>query len=203
MEKKLLYFLRHGESVYNKMGILQGQLDSPLSKEGKKDAIKAAPVFKKFELEHIAHSSLVRAKQTAQIVNEQLNLPISQWENIKEMDFGGWQSELKYEYWDEFRNNFYAHGTPPPGGESREELVKRTEHTVKEICNEINESPILIVCHGMVMRMLFGEWFTNKTIKEYRELSMPNLALYKVEVEYDAKKLNPLEYKYIDVFGEA
>lgn len=201
MEKKLLYFLRHGESVYNKMGILQGQLDSPLSKEGKEEAIKVAPVFKKFELKHVAHSPLERAIQTAQIINEQLNLPTSEWENIKEMDFGGWQSELKYEYWDDFRNDFYVKGASPPGGESKEQLVKRSEHTVKDICNKVDESPILIVCHGMVMRMLLGEWFTNKTMKEYRQLSMPNLALYKVEVEYDAKKLNPLEYEYIDVFA--
>lgn len=199
MNKKTLYFLRHGQSVYNKMNILQGQIDSPLSDEGEAQAKEVAPRFKKLGLKHVAHSPLIRAKQTAIIVNKQLNLPISEWDGIKEMSFGSWQHELKYEYWDDFRRDFYEHGTSPPGGESRKGLYRRVENEVHNICNTIDEAPILVACHGMVIRVLLGEWFTNATEKGFRSIKVPNLGVFKVEVEYDKTRINPLSYKYVDL----
>jgi len=201
MKKKILYFVRHGQSVYNKMNILQGQIDSPLSEEGEEQAKNVAPKFKNLGLKHVAHSPLLRAKQTAMIINEQLNLPISQWDDIREMSFGKWQNELKYEYWDDFRHDFYEHGTPPPGGESREELYRRVEKEVLNICNNIDESPILIACHGMVIRVLLGKWFTNATEKGFRSINVPNLGVFKVEVEFDKDKINPISYKYVDLLS--
>ena len=201
MKKKTLYFVRHGQSVYNKMNILQGQIDSPLSDEGEEQAKKVAPRFKKLDVKHIAHSPLLRAKQTANIINEQLNLPMSEWNNIREMSFGNWQHEKKYEYWEGFRHDFYEHGTPPPGGESRDGFYRRVEGEVLNICNSIDESPILVVCHGMVIRVLLGYWFTNKTEKGFRSINVPNLGVYKVEVEFDKDRIQPLSYKYVDLIS--
>ncbi len=201
MNKKTLYFLRHGQSVYNKLNILQGQIDSPLSDEGEAEAKRVAPRFKDLGVKHVAHSPLLRAKQTAMIVNEQLGLPTSEWKNIQEMSFGKWQHEQKYEYWEQFRRDFYEHGTPPPGGESRNQLYKRVENEVHNICNNIDESPILIACHGMVIRVILGEWFTNATEKGFRSIKVPNLGVFKVEVEYDKTRINPLSHKYVDLLS--
>ncbi|MBD3156334.1 hypothetical protein GF369_00750 [Candidatus Peregrinibacteria bacterium] len=202
MQKKTLYFLRHGQSVYNKLNILQGQIDSPLSEEGEKQAYDLAPRFKNLNLKHIAHSPLLRAKQTAEIVNKQLNLPLSEWEDIREISFGKWQHELKYEYWEDFRRDFYEHGTPPPGGESRNELYRRVEKEVHRIVNTVNESPILIACHGMVIRILIGEWFTNATEKSFRSLKVPNLSVYKVDIEHDKEELRPTAYEYLGLLSK-
>jgi broad specificity phosphatase PhoE len=199
MNKKTLYFLRHGQSVYNKLNILQGRIDSPLSDEGEHEAKVIAPKFKKLELGHIAHSPLLRAKQTAMIINEQLNLPISQWQDIQEMSFGDWQHELKYEYWDGFKHDFYEHGAPPPGGESRNQVYRRVEKEVHNICKNVNESSILVACHGMVIRIILGEWFTNATEKGFRSIKVPNLGVFKVEVEYDETRINPISYKGINL----
>lgn len=201
MKKKTLYLLRHGQSVYNKMNILQGQIDSPLSEEGEFQAKDMAPYFKKLGLKHVAHSPLLRAKQTAMIVNEQLNLPMSEWNDIQEMNFGDKQSEKKYEYWDQFRRDFYEYGTPPPGGESRDGLYRRVEREIHNICNSIDDSPILVACHGMVMRVLLGYWFTNKTEKGFRSIEVPNLGVFKVEIEFDKERINPISYKFVDLLS--
>jgi len=197
MNKKTLYFVRHGQSIYNKMNILQGQVDSPLTEEGEEEAKVIAPKFKKLGIKHIAYSPLLRAKQTAMIINEQLNLPVSQWKDIQEMSFGDWQHELKYEYWDDFKHDFYENGTPPPGGESRNQVYRRSEKEVHNICKNIDESPILVACHGMVIRILLGEWFTNATEKGFRSIKVLNLGIFKVEVEYDETRINPISYKQI------
>jgi len=199
MNKKTLYFVRHGQSVYNKLNILQGQIDSPLSDEGDAQANIVAPKFKQLGLKHVAYSPLLRAKQTAMIINKELGLPVSEWQDIKEMSFGNWQHELKYEYWDDFRHDFYEHGAPPPNGESRDGFYRRVENEVLNICNKIKEAPILVACHGMVIRVLLGSWFTNRTEKGFRSINVPNLGVFKVEVEYDKERINPLSYKYIDL----
>lgn len=200
MQKKTLYLLRHAQSEYNKLGIIQGDVDTPLSKEGRDEVKKMAHVFESFELRQIVHSPLARATQTAELINEVLKLPISGKENLKEMDFGKWSANQKIEYWDQFRRKFYEFGDPPPDGESKNELFKRVETAVHEICMEFDEDPILIAAHGMVNRILMGKWFTNNTEKEIRELEMENLALYKIEVEYDGERVLPVSMKYIDIY---
>ena len=97
MLNKTIYLLRHSQSVYNQIGIIQGSVDTPLSKEGRDEVKKMAKVFKKFELKNIVHSPLVRAKETASFINEQLNLPMTAKEDLQEMDFGEWSAEAKVE----------------------------------------------------------------------------------------------------------
>jgi len=202
MEKKKLYLLRHSQSEYNKIGIIQGDIDTTLSQEGREEVKKMAPVFKNFGFKNIVHSPLARAKETATYINEHLNLPISIKEELKEMNFGAWSAHTKIEEWDKFRRPFYDEGHAPPGGESKNDLFKRVEKAIHEICQEIDEDPMLVVAHGMVYRVLLGKWFTNDTEKEIRALKMHNLSLYEVEVEYDADKIRPLKYKYIDIFKQ-
>lgn len=200
MKKKTLYLLRHSQSQYNKIGIIQGDVDTPLSKEGRDEVKKMALVFKNFELKNIVHSPLARAAETAEIINEHLNLPINSKEDLKEMDFGEWSAHAKVEEWDKFRRPFYEFGQAPPGGESKNDLFKRAEKAIHEICEEVDDDPVLIVAHGMVYRVLLGKWFTNDTEKEIRQLEMHNLSLYKVEVEFDKDRILPIKYKYIDIF---
>ena len=202
MERKTLYFLRHGESVYNKANIIQGDVDPPLTKLGKEQAEELGILIKEFELKQIAVSPLIRAKQTAEIINKSLNLPISSYEDLREMYFGDWQGEMKVEHWDKFRRNFYEFGETPPGGESKSEIIKRAEKCVLQICNDIHEHPILIVSHGMIVRLLIGAWFTNNSEKEIRALRMPNLAVYKVEVQFDKENLKPRKYEYLNLLDQ-
>ncbi|MBN1494474.1 histidine phosphatase family protein [Candidatus Peregrinibacteria bacterium] len=203
MERKTLYFVRHGESVYNKLNIIQGDVDPPLTKEGKDQAFELGGYLLGFGIKQMAVSPLIRAKQTAEFINTVLNLPVSYYEDLREMYFGDWQGEMKIEHWDPFRRNFYEHGQPPPGGESKKEIIKRGEKCVLQICNDINEQPVLVVSHGMLVRLLIGEWFTNNTEKEIRALRMPNLGVYKVEFEYDKKNLKPRKYEFLDLLGQS
>jgi probable phosphoglycerate mutase len=200
METKKLYFLRHAQSEFNKTGIIQGDVDTPLSKEGRDEIKKMAPVFKNFDLKNIVHSPLSRAKQTARYINEHLDLPMTEKHDLKEMNFGEWSAHAKVKEWVKYRYDFYQHGQPPPGGESKNGLFKRCEKAVHETCMEIDEDPILIVAHGMVMRVLLGRWFTNDTAKAIRELEMYNLSLYEAEFEYDADKIIPLRFEHINIY---
>ena len=202
MQRKTLYFVRHGESVYNKANILQGDVDPSLTKYGKEQAGELGILIKEFGLKQMAVSPLIRAKQTAEMINKALNIPISFYEDLREMYFGDWQGEMKVEHWDKFRRNFYEFGEPPPGGESKNEIIKRIQKCVLQICNDIDVHPVLIVSHGMIVRLLIGAWFTNNSEKEIRALRMPNLGIYKVEIEFDKENLRPKKYEYLNLLDQ-
>ena len=64
-------FLRHGETAFNKAGILHGQLDSDLTDLGKSQAISQAKFLKKIDFPKdtlIYSSPLGRAVTTARII---------------------------------------------------------------------------------------------------------------------------------------
>jgi broad specificity phosphatase PhoE len=74
-----LIFLRHAESVGNAGGYYQGQHDFPLTEDGKDQARALAARWEKEGkvFDHIISSPLSRTKETAEIVNTNLNCPIS------------------------------------------------------------------------------------------------------------------------------
>ena len=96
---KIIYLIRHGESLANKQGVYQGQsIDTGLTELGKKQARAAAKVLTRLKLEVIYTSPLKRTKETAQIIGRQIGLPIL--ENIKllEINHGSWEGKKINEF---------------------------------------------------------------------------------------------------------
>ncbi|MBU1446084.1 histidine phosphatase family protein [Patescibacteria group bacterium] len=198
MKKKTLYIMRHGETEYNRMYLLQGGgVDAPLSEKGEKDVRMVAPHFKGLGIQHIAASSLLRARQTAEIVNKVIQVPIEFHENLHELSFGKWEKEPISNNWSGFRENFYYRNMAPPEGETKREFIDRLLSEIQRIINNVDADTILIVCHKMVMRILISEWFQKLVREDLKAIELPNLALYKIEIEYDEEKLIPQNYKHI------
>ena len=80
----LIYFVRHGESEGNRKGLHQGP-DVPLSEEGIKQGQVLAERLKKHKIDVIYSSSMIRTKQTAEIISDKLKIPVESWENLKEI----------------------------------------------------------------------------------------------------------------------
>jgi broad specificity phosphatase PhoE len=96
---KIIYLIRHGESVANKQGIYQGQsIDTGLTELGKKQARAAAGVLTGLKFKTIYTSPLKRTKETAEIIGRQTGLPIL--ENIKllEINHGSWEGKRPNEF---------------------------------------------------------------------------------------------------------
>lgn len=68
--------LRHGESVGNAENRLQGHADFPLSEAGREQARKLAARWKAegVKFDHIITSPLARARETAQIISDALDI---------------------------------------------------------------------------------------------------------------------------------
>ncbi len=82
-----IFVIRHGQTELNKKGLINGHLDDALTQEGVEQAKNAASSLPK-NIKHIYSSSLGRARQTAEIINETLKVPLTFHDELKEVNFG-------------------------------------------------------------------------------------------------------------------
>ena len=82
-----VYLMRHGETDYNKKGLIQGTLDIPLNEFGLELAEKTKEGFEKEGLtfDYCYCSPLIRARQTAEIILRGTDTPLSYDERIREI----------------------------------------------------------------------------------------------------------------------
>ena len=153
--------VRHGETVANKSGILQGHYDTPLNENGIAQAKCVAKRLKNKHFDAIYSSDLNRAFDTAKIIAEEhVSLPIIKVEKLREWNLGVLQGrpykELIIEYPDilaAFKQQ--QHVPSIPGGETIEEFHNRIANCLEDIAKENLGKKVLIVSHGgAIQRML-------------------------------------------------
>src|SRR5262245_45514389 len=88
-----LSLVRHGATDANERvpPILQGNsIDLPLSSTGEDQARTLARFLKRFPIERVYHSSMVRARQTAEILARHLGVAVTAEPGLQECDVGVW-----------------------------------------------------------------------------------------------------------------
>jgi broad specificity phosphatase PhoE len=97
----------------------------------------------------IIHSQLSRARETAAIINENLKLEMHEDSDLAEMHAGDWEG-VPYDQCAAMLDDWLD----PPGGETYDEFFARIRRA-KARALEKKPSPVLVVCHGGVMRALW------------------------------------------------
>ena len=80
--------VRHRETDWNVLGKLQGRTDIRLNESGILQAEECSEFLKSFQWDAIITSPLKRAKQTAEIINKNLNLSLIEMKDFLERDYG-------------------------------------------------------------------------------------------------------------------
>jgi uncharacterized phosphatase len=144
--------VRHGQTDWNLHGRLQGQTDIPLNETGKKQAEECREFLKGMEWDVVITTSLMRAKETAEIINRDLNLPMIIMDEFKERYFGdgeGLTREVRNEKYPEFIF---------PGMESRDDLDRRIETGLQSVSTKFPDKKILLVSHGAVIHAIIKKF---------------------------------------------
>ncbi|MEY8882766.1 histidine phosphatase family protein [Donghicola sp. XS_ASV15] len=153
-----LYILRHGETVANTEGRMQGASDSPLTSKGKAQARTMAELLHQEGLSaeqiDLFSSPQGRAMQTAAPIGQRLGCEVQPDPRIAEIGMGQWAGLLLSEIaerWpaqtpNETALDFYAR---VPEGESFESLWARTGDFLRGL-----RRPAVIVTHGFTSRFL-------------------------------------------------
>ena len=153
----MLYIMRHGITDWNKKYRLQGRTDIPLSEEGRQMAENAYKEYKDVHIDVCYSSPLSRAKETANIVLKDRNIPIITDDRLVEMSFGEYEGlENCFSIPDCPINIMFTNPekyvTSIGGAETFEELFNRTGSFLKEVIDPLLKEgkDVLIVGHGMM-----------------------------------------------------
>lgn len=164
MHKRTLVLLRHGRSRADDERVHEGRYDSPLTEVGRDQATRLAEHWREsgIRFDRIVCSSLVRARETAEIVATAIGVDLEVSDLWMEHDNGPLAGLTE----DEANERF----PPPPfrsrwallttsGGESTEGIHRRASEAVEALLNGDGER-LLVVAHGGIlnaaMRVLLG-----------------------------------------------
>ena len=161
--RKPFYYIRHGQTDWNVERRFQGSMDIPLNETGISQAHAAKDLMRDLPITHIYSSTLQRARVTADIVNEGLDLPLTGMNGLQEVNFGVFEGQLspKKGFSDDWRN-----GMTPDKAESYIDFTARVFTAINEVLE--NEGTPLIVAHGAVF------WPVHTHMQLGLESTLPN-----------------------------
>ena len=172
--------MRHGKTDWNNLKKIQGRTDIPLNEEGRKMAEEAREEYKDVHFDVCYCSPLIRAKETAEILLRDRDVPILFDDRLKEMSFGIYEGiQESFSIPDCPINVFFWHPeeytTPVEGGESVDELFARTGEFLKEcVYPKIKEGKdVLIVAHGATNSCIVCQ-VKNRERKDFWADGIPN-----------------------------
>lgn len=159
-----IYIMRHGETDWNVKLLFQGHSDIPLNANGIALAQITARCFQDVPFDLAYTSPLLRARQTAEILLQNRNIPLIEEPRLIEIGFGIYEgcSSIPTEQEPEPDSNLLcflhdpAHYQAPTDGESVEALCKRMSDYLRELTSrrELQDKTILLSTHGGVATAL-------------------------------------------------
>lgn len=146
------WFLRHGETDWNARGLAQGNVEIPLNAAGLAGAETAASLLRGRGIRSIVCSPMGRARQTAAIVRQVLDLPVEIEEELREVRFGAREGQPMADDW--FRQ-WIDGSVTPEGAETFAALRARAVGAVNRALGRT--APVLVIAHGALFRALRAE----------------------------------------------
>ncbi len=148
-----LYVVRHGETDWNKIQRLQGNKDISLNKNGIEQVKNIREEIKNYKIDLIFCSTLKRAKQTADIINEYLNCEIIYTDALKERYYGNFEGTTKNEYTKDIKIQSglifnYNVNIKYKGIEPIKDFCNRVWNFLDVLKTKYNDKNILLVTHG-------------------------------------------------------
>ncbi len=187
-----LYFIRHGETVWNTQAKLQGKSDIPLNEKGVVLARVTGEALADVPFAAIYSSPLKRALQTAQLVAGDRDVPIVTDRRLEEIGFGIWEGlschkdhyEIPSDSFQDFFLDPFGY-QPPAQGETVRHVCGRTADFLEELIRKMGkeESNVLISCHGCTLRALMNYFYQDYTAGFWRGHVPPNCSVSIVEVK--------------------
>ncbi len=182
MAKKLIYFVRHGETVLNSQGVRQGA-EGPLTEKGREQAQSTALRFPKHKgkPEVIIASPWQRTRETAEIIGKELDMKVEYCDLLVErrnpseiIGHSGGEKKVR-EIIDRIDKSFHPDDLRYSDEENFADLKARAKKLLHYI-KKRSEKRIIMVTHGIFLKMvasymLYGDALT---AGEYNSLSYFN-----------------------------
>lgn len=184
MATKIIYFVRHGETILNAQNIRQGP-DGALTEKGRAQALATAKRFPKHKgrPQVIIASPYQRTRETAEIIAQELHMKIKYSDLLVERRnpseiIGHWGEEVAVKkIVDQMDKSFHDDNLRISDEENFVDLKKRAKKLLRFIKWRW-QSRIIMVTHGIFLKMvvsymLYGD---KLTASQYNTLAYANVA---------------------------
>lgn len=180
-----VYFIRHGETVWNKDARFQGRADIPLSPRGVEQARALSIRLKEQRFAAFFSSGLSRARDTAGIIAAPHDKAVEVIPGMEEIDFGQWEGLTSREIRERYNDESKAWWASPlntriPGGETLAELAERSTAALKRIVERHPDDQVAVVAHGGTIRSVVGT-VLGLDLNHYWRLRQDNASLTIIE----------------------
>ena len=201
MEKEI-YIIRHGETDYNRKGIIQGRgVNSELNEKGIQQAAAFYEHFNHIDFDVVFTSSLKRTQQTVEPFVQQ-GYQFDAHEGLDEINWGVHEGKLA----DSNLSKEYLYITGQwksgvleekiPGGETPLDLQQRQTRFIEHILKPHPAQKILMCSHGRAMRVLLCT-LLEKDLSSMDDFPHQNLSLYKLNYangKFEVELFNYIEH---------
>ncbi|WP_309710844.1 histidine phosphatase family protein, partial [Pseudolysinimonas sp.] len=143
----IVAFIRHGQTDWNRQGLLQGSSDIPLNDTGREQARDALMTLRSRPWDVVVSSALLRARETARIIADGLDIPLgTAYPELVERDYGSLEGTSAAAAIERWPDRDY------PGAESLEAVAARGVDALAAIVADNPDGAVLVVCHGTIIR---------------------------------------------------
>ena len=151
---------RHGQTLWNVEGRVQGGLDSPLTCKGILQASSLADRIRDEGIQYIYSSDSLRAMGTAEEIRCKLGLTnIFTNPALREFSFGDWEGRSWQEVREAYPEIFKIWDSEPhlvttPGGENMKMVLERSWAFMENIIKVHSGVTVCLVTHGITLKLL-------------------------------------------------
>lgn len=176
-----LIAIRHGETLWNRQGRLQGDLDSALTTEGRAQADALGQRLGNEAFDHLYSSDLGRAVATARAVAARSGHALLTDARLRERHlgiFGGLtETEIAHQYPAEWTNwNKRDPTWVVPGGESLQQAQQRAIAAFTGLAARHQGQTLAAICHGGILALLYRH-AKGMTLQAPRDYSLHNASI--------------------------
>ena len=174
-----LYFVRHGQTIWNVENKICGATDIALTDLGHQQAIETGKKILEegIQADEILYSPLVRAAETARHISEVTGIPARMEPRLIEQDFGKWESTPRDGA--DFRKAKEQFLSRFEGGESMLQVAQRIYNLLDDLKAEKEKTYILVAYNGIAR--VVQSYFYEMTNEEYAFFGVRNCAVVRYE----------------------
>lgn len=152
-----IYIVRHGETMWNAEGRIQGHTDVELTERGKEQARATARRLTGIRFEAAYSSDMSRTRDTAQIILGERDTPLQSVPELREYNKGVFEGLTPEEYRQRHPDLYQASlvndpDFAPPGGETIRQCQARLAGFIEMVRERHTHEDVLVVGHGGSLR---------------------------------------------------
>ena len=167
----MLYYVRHGETVWNAENKICGATDSPLTERGHEQAAETGKKILEagIRADLILYSPLSRARDTALHISEMTGIPAKEEPRLFEQRFGKYEGMPRNS--EDFRAAKKQFLNRYGGGESMFRLAQRIYNLLDDL--KADGRDFILVAHNGIARVV-ESYFREMTNDEYAGFGIKN-----------------------------